>query len=272
LKILSFKRFKKLLMLKLQQLTRSLLTLTLFSVICLWTIGLGWGMASALEKSSQSASTSLISAQATPPKSTAPKPQSKPTPKKSPTPKPSPSGASQKPKPSPQPSASPSPKTSPSSSPSAQSSPSETKFIYSPAAIAPNQPMSVDPVPTRYEPGFQAYLETCASCHIAIPPEALPTESWREILRKPDNHFGVVIPNYNRLTQLLIWDYMSNFSRPLPPDSPLPLYVEKSRYFKALHPRVTMPPDMTSKSCVTCHPNVANFNFRTLTPEWNDAP
>lgn len=263
-------------MLKLQQLTRSLLTLTLFSVICLWTIGLGWGMASALENSSQSASTSLISAQATPPKSTTPKPQSKPTPKKSPTPKPSPSGASQKPKPSPQPSASPSPKTSsqpsPSSSPSAQSSPSETKFIYSPAAIAPNQPMSVDPVPTRYEPGFQAYLETCASCHIAIPPEALPTESWREILRKPDNHFGVVIPNYNRLTQLLIWDYMSNFSRPLPPDSPLPLYVEKSRYFKALHPRVTMPPDMTSKSCVTCHPNVANFNFRTLTPEWNDAP
>ena len=222
-------------MLKLQQLTRSLLTLTLFSVICLWTIGLGWGMASALEKSSQSASTSLISAQATPPKSTTPSPSSSP-------------------------------------SQSTPISPSETKFIYSPAAIAPNQPMSVDPVPTRYEPGFQAYLETCASCHIAIPPEALPTESWREILRKPDNHFGVVIPNYNRLTQLLIWDYMSNFSRPLPPDSPLPLYVEKSRYFKALHPRVTMPPDMTSKSCVTCHPNVANFNFRTLTPEWNDAP
>jgi len=229
-------------MLKLQQLTRSLLTLILFSVVCFWTIGLGWGMASALEKSSHSSSTSLISAQATPPKSTTPKP----TPKTSPTPKPTPSDASK--------------------------SPSETKFIYSPPAIAPNQPMSVDPVPTRYEPGFQAYLETCASCHIAVPPEVLPTESWREILRKPDNHFGVVIPNYNRLTQLLIWDYLSNFSRPLPPDSPLPLYVEKSRYFKALHPRVTMPPDMTSKSCVTCHPNVKNFNFRTLTPEWDDAP
>jgi len=221
-------------MLKLQQLTRSLLTLILFSVICLWTIGLGWGMASALEKSSQSASTSLISAQATPSKSTTPSPSS-----------------------------------SPSQSP--QISPSETKFLYTPPVIAPNQPMSVDPVPTRYEPGFQAYLETCASCHIAVPPEVLPTESWREILRKPDNHFGVVIPNYNRLTQLLIWDYLSNFSRPLPPDSPLPLYVEKSRYFKALHPRVTMPPDMTSKTCVTCHPNVANFNFRTLTPEWDDA-
>ena len=237
-------------------------------------------MASAMEKSSQSPSTSLISAQATPPKSTTPKPTPKksPTLKKSPTPKPTSSGASTKPKPSSQPSATPSPKpsskASPSSSPQASpaTSPSETKFIYNPPAIAPNQPMSVDPVPTRYEPGFQAYMETCASCHIAIPPEVLPTESWREILRKPDNHFGVVIPNYNRLTQLLIWDYMSNFSRALPPDSPLPLYVEKSRYFKALHPRVTMPPDMTSKTCVTCHPNVANFNFRTLTPEWDDAP
>jgi len=229
-------------MLKLQQLTRSLLTLILFSVVCFWTIGLGWGMASALEQSGNSPSTSLVSAQATPPKLTTPKP----TPKTSPTPKPTPSDASK--------------------------SPSETKFLYDPPAIAPNQPMSVDPVPTRYEPGFQAYLETCASCHIAVPPEVLPTESWREILRKPDNHFGVVIPNYNRLTQLLIWDYLSNFSRPLPPDSPLPLYVEKSRYFKALHPRVTMPPDMTSKSCVTCHPNVKNFNFRTLTPEWDDAP
>jgi hypothetical protein len=232
-------------MLKLKQLTRSLLTLILFLVVCLWTIGLGWGMASAMEKSSQSPSTSLISAQATPPKSTTPKLQSKPSASSSP---------------------------SPQTSPSPATSPSETKFIYNPPAIAPNQPMFVDAVPTRYEPGFQAYLETCASCHIAVPPEVLPTESWREILRKPDNHFGVVIPNYNRLTQLLIWDYMSTFSRPLPPDSPLPLYVEKSRYFKALHPRATMPPDMTSKTCVTCHPNVANFNFRTLTPEWDDAP
>jgi hypothetical protein len=232
-------------MLKLKQLTRSLLTLILFSVVCFWTIGLGWGMASALEKSSHSSSTSLISAQATPPKSTTPSPSSSPSPQSSPSPK---------------------------KNQSPQPSPSETKFLYNPPAIAPNQPMSVDPVPTRYEPGFQAYMETCASCHIAVPPEVLPTESWREILRKPDNHFGVVIPNYNRLTQLLIWDYLSNFSRPLPPDSPLPLYVEKSRYFKALHPRVTMPPDMTSKTCVTCHPNVKNFNFRTLTPEWDDAP
>jgi len=29
---------------------------------------------------------------------------------------------------------------------------------------------------------------------------------------------------------------------------------------------------MTAKTCIVCHPNVAQFDFRTLTPEWNDAP
>ena len=130
----------------------------------------------------------------------------------------------------------------------------------------------VDPVPTRYQPGLEAYLETCRACHLALPPEVLPTESWREILRKPDNHYGVSIPNFNRFTQLLIWDYVSTFSRPSPPDAPIPLYVEKSRYFKALHPRVTLPSGMNSKTCVVCHPQAPNFDFRSLTAEWQSAP
>ncbi len=226
------------------KLTRSLLTVTLFLVVCFWTIGLGWGMASALDPSNQNSSTSIIFAQTSSPKSDPTPEKTSPSPKKSdsvPTPTPSVSP----------PAVDPSPK---------------------PEEVKRGQILSVDPIPTRYEPGFQAYLETCATCHIAIPPEVLPTESWREILRKPDNHFGVVIPNYNRLTQLLIWDYISTFSRPLPPDSPLPLYVEKSRHFKALHPNVTMPPDMNAKTCINCHPNVTKFDFRTLTPEWNDKP
>lgn len=126
----------------------------------------------------------------------------------------------------------------------------------------------VDPIPSRYQPGFEAYLETCSSCHVALPPEVLPLESWQQILRRPDKHFGTTIPNLNRLTQLLIWDYVSTFSRPLPPNAPVPLYAEKSRFFKALHPQVDLPPDMTVKSCVACHPNVAQFDFRSLTPEW----
>jgi hypothetical protein len=138
--------------------------------------------------------------------------------------------------------------------------------------VIPDNPRSVDPIATRYLPGFESYIETCTGCHIALPPEVLPLDSWQEILRRPDVHYGVSIPNINRLTQLLIWDYVSTFSRPLPPNNPVPLYAEKSRFFKALHPRVPMPEEVTSKTCITCHPGAEVFDFITLSPEWQDAP
>ena len=138
--------------------------------------------------------------------------------------------------------------------------------------VIPANPRSVDPIPTRYLPGFESYIESCTSCHIALPPEVLPLESWQEILRRPDVHYGVSIPNINRLTQLLIWDYVSTFSRPLPPGTPVPLYAEKSSFFKALHPKVPLPPEVTTNTCITCHPGAPLFDFVTLTPEWQDAP
>lgn len=250
------------------KLTRSILTFLLILTVGLWSLGVGWGISQALAESRQIASTELI-VQGT---------SSKPTPQKTSSPKEKPKtnssiSSKQSPKPTPKPASTPSStKSETVSSPTPSVKPTANIPSFKPIAVDPNKPLFVDIVPTRYEPGFQAYLETCASCHIAIPPEVLPIESWQEILRKPDNHFGTSIPNFNRFTQLLIWDYVSTFSRPSPPDSPRILYVEKSRYFKVLHPRVTLPPNMSSKTCVTCHPNVANANFRTLTPEWNDAP
>lgn len=138
--------------------------------------------------------------------------------------------------------------------------------------VIPKNPYSVDPIPTRYIPGFESYIETCSGCHLAVPPEVLPLESWQEILRRPDQHYGVSVPNINRFTQLLIWDYVSTYSRPLPPNTPVPVYTEKSRYFKALHPKVPLPAEVTTKTCITCHPKALEFDFVTLTPDWKDAP
>ncbi len=254
------------------KLTRPVLTFLLILGVSLWSLGIGWGISHALGESRTTSSTELLS-QATSSKPT-PKPKTSPSPSSKSKPKAN-SSVSPKSSPQPAPKSTPSPSPKPSSTtPETVPSPAPSADIpsFKPVAVDPTKPLFVDSVPTRYEPGFQAYLETCASCHIAIPPEVLPVESWQEILRKPDNHFGTSIPNFNRFTQLLIWDYVSTFSRPSPPDSPRILYVEKSRYFKALHPRVTMPSEMSAKTCVVCHPNVANANFRTLTPEWNDAP
>ncbi len=136
----------------------------------------------------------------------------------------------------------------------------------------PKNPRSVDPIPTRYYPGFESYIETCSGCHLALPPEVLPLETWQQILQNPDEHYGVSISNINRLTQLLIWDYVSTFSRALPPNTPVPVYTEKSRYFKALHPKVEMPAETTTKTCIVCHPQAIQFDFVTLSPEWQNAP
>jgi hypothetical protein len=100
----------------------------------------------------------------------------------------------------------------------------------------------------------------------------MPIETWKQLLEKPDKHYGTQLTEMIRLTQLLIWEYLSTFSRPLLPDEPVPFYVEQSRYFKALHPRVELPKPTTTKSCLICHPQAANFDYRTLSPEWEEAP
>ena len=131
---------------------------------------------------------------------------------------------------------------------------------------------STDPVPGRYQAGYEIYLETCSTCHIPIPPAVLPSETWKKILEQPDKHYGTQLTDINRLTQRLLWDYLSAFSRPLATDEPMPLYSEQSRYFKALHPRVELPKQMSTKTCLVCHPNATKFDYRTLDPEWENAP
>jgi hypothetical protein len=132
--------------------------------------------------------------------------------------------------------------------------------------------IAIDDVPERYQNGLKLYRETCSGCHIAVPPEVLPMETWQTLLENPDDHYGTSVTGIIRLTQLLMWDYLRTYSRPLNKDEPVPYYIERSRYFKALHPRVPLPNVVTHQTCITCHPGAENFNFRTLRPEWEDAP
>ena len=126
---------------------------------------------------------------------------------------------------------------------------------------------SVDPVSKNYQLGQELYLQNCSSCHIAIAPEVLPTEAWRKILQKPQQHYGTKLPDMVGPERLLIWNYLRNFSRALATEEPMPSYIEQSRYFKALHPLVKLPKPTTIQTCTTCHAGVAELNYRTLTPE-----
>ncbi|MEG3978851.1 diheme cytochrome C [Microcoleus sp. herbarium8] len=130
---------------------------------------------------------------------------------------------------------------------------------------------TVDRIPEAYQLGQQLYLENCATCHIGLPPQVLPTETWRRLLQDPE-HYGQTIKLLVDPPRLLVWNYLQTFSRPQPKEEDLPYRAANSRYFKALHPRVKLPQPANLSSCVTCHPGASKYNFRKLTPEWENSP
>jgi hypothetical protein len=126
------------------------------------------------------------------------------------------------------------------------------------------------PVKNRLQIGQDLYLENCATCHVPLPPGVLPTETWQTILEKPEQHYGTSLKNLIRLTQVIIWEYLRTFSRPLLKDEPQPMYISQSRYFKALHPGVELPKPLTIKTCIGCHPGAEKFDYLTLSPQFRD--
>ena len=125
---------------------------------------------------------------------------------------------------------------------------------------------NVDVVPQRHRLGLSLYLENCATCHVAVPPQVLPTESWQIILRD-SQHYGVQFPSLIDPPRQLIWNYLQVSSRrKSQEDERIPYRIASSRYFKALHPQLQLPQQLSIKGCIYCHPKVKDFDFRTLNP------
>lgn len=138
-------------------------------------------------------------------------------------------------------------------------------------AIANPTTGTVDPVPERLQLGQQLYLQTCSTCHIAVPPAVLPVQSWAEIFQTP-RHYGTQIELPRDPTRLLIWNYVRTFARGVAPNEQPPLQLERSRFFRALHPKVDFADPISVGSCISCHPSATDFNFRQLAAEWETAP
>lgn len=130
---------------------------------------------------------------------------------------------------------------------------------------------TVDRIPERYQLGQQLYLENCATCHIALPPQVLPMETWRRLLQDSE-HYGQTLKLLVDPPRLLVWNYLQTFSRPQAKEEEIPYRVANSRFFKALHPRVKLSQPANIASCVTCHPGASQYNFRKLTAEWENSP
>jgi len=132
----------------------------------------------------------------------------------------------------------------------------------------PLVPGTVDPVLPRYRLGQQLYRDSCGTCHLAISPAVFPSETWRRLLQETGQHYGAQLPPLIDPPRLLIWNYLSTYSRPLLTDEEPPYRLKESRYFRALHPKVRLPDPPTLSGCVTCHPSARDYNFRQLSPEW----
>ncbi|NEO85607.1 MAG: hypothetical protein F6J87_15355 [Spirulina sp. SIO3F2] len=148
----------------------------------------------------------------------------------------------------------------------------------------------VDVVPERVQNAQDVYLDSCTRCHVPVPPELLPTRRWAEILENPESHFGVNLRQSNRslgvppLSNIeirLMWDYVQRASRSYREDELLPTQVKDSRFFWALHPKVKdvcqrgaidCPNRISVQTCATCHTAAPQFDYRQLTPEWDNSP
>jgi hypothetical protein len=130
-----------------------------------------------------------------------------------------------------------------------------------------NEIGTVDVVPAKHNLGKELYVENCATCHIAVPPEVLPTQTWKNLLLDTQ-HYGATLTPLVDPPRLLVWKYLSTFSRSQPQEESIPYRVQNSRYFKALHPDVKLPTSVQIGSCVSCHPSAKEFNFRRLSSQW----
>ncbi|WP_299412463.1 hypothetical protein [Acaryochloris sp. IP29b_bin.148] len=152
-----------------------------------------------------------------------------------------------------------------------------TEPVHVAQASSPSQPQdavgSVDPVPPQLKQGEQLYRQRCGTCHVALPPQVLPSQTWQTLLPET-NHYGVRLPEFRNPELTQTWEYLSFFSRPMKEDGlrPVPYRVQRSLFFKVLHPGVEFTESVTPETCVQCHPGVSNLDFRQLSPEWqNDA-
>ncbi|MBW4517133.1 MAG: diheme cytochrome C [Timaviella obliquedivisa GSE-PSE-MK23-08B] len=130
---------------------------------------------------------------------------------------------------------------------------------------------TVDAVPANFQLGQEVYLENCAACHVGLPPAILPSQTWRSLIQE-SQHYGAIIPTIQEPLRQAVWNYLSTYSRPINKGEEVPFRIGKSRFFKALHPKVNFAEPVTLNSCATCHPASAQFNYRSLSPEWTDSP
>jgi hypothetical protein len=152
-----------------------------------------------------------------------------------------------------------SPNANPLPSPSSNLSASQRAI----QEVIANTP-TTDLIPKRYEQSLQVYFANCSTCHLAIPAELLPRQTWQRLLENTNQHYGAELPSIPGIEVTLMWRYLGTFAKSAAIEDRIPFLLRDSRFFKALHPGVRFPEPAKVTTCISCHPSAAEFNFRRL--------
>jgi hypothetical protein len=128
-------------------------------------------------------------------------------------------------------------------------------------------PGGVDAVPPGLELAEKTYLQYCATCHVGVPPQVLPSQTWQALLTD-SQHYGIPLPPLPKPDQSVIINYIAAFAYPFKPEETVPFRVGRSRFFRILHPQVQLPQPVKLEGCISCHPGAMQFNYRRLSSEW----
>ncbi|WP_204103323.1 MULTISPECIES: cytochrome C [Spirulina sp. CCY15215] len=136
--------------------------------------------------------------------------------------------------------------------------------VYSQSQAEIQNLKSLDPVPEELAFARDIYVERCGECHVALPTEILPTETWRFLLESLPQHYNVKTRDIISPEIILMWNYIQSFSRTYGETGEPPFRIADSRYFRAIHPKVEFQQTQTANTCTSCHDRATEFNYRSF--------
>lgn len=104
----------------------------------------------------------------------------------------------------------------------------------------------------------KAYVQECAACHVAYPPQMLPAASWARLMGGLDKHFGTDASLDARDVQLLGRWLQENADRrpatPAPPGDRVTRTARFERKHRQIEPATWRLPSVRSAAnCMACH-------------------
>lgn len=109
------------------------------------------------------------------------------------------------------------------------------------------------------------YRAECASCHVAYPPQLLPAQSWRALMRGLDKHFGSDA-SLDAKTAAQIEAYLAANASPKGLTGTPPLRISETAWFKREHDEIGSAVWQrkaigSASNCAACHRQADRGDF-----------